>query len=224
MGRQIKLFLDTANLKDIKKGIALGLFSGVTTNPVLLAKESLDYKKHVLDILGLLPPDWELSLEVKAGSRDDLVKQAKTASDWDKRIRVKIPVNRNGLMAAAQLMGAIKLNLTVVKSSAQAMLGQVLAAKGSPLDVVISVFCGRISQAGYDWKIIIKELSSVEWPGKLLAASIKTPLDISDAIANGANIVTAPLDVYETVLDSKLVAEDVDNFNRPFDDKNFNII
>jgi len=67
MSRQIKFFLDTANLEEIKEGIALGLFSGVTTNPVLLVKESLDYKKHVLNILNLLPSDWELSIEVKAG-------------------------------------------------------------------------------------------------------------------------------------------------------------
>ncbi|KKU91767.1 MAG: putative transaldolase [Candidatus Jorgensenbacteria bacterium GW2011_GWA1_48_11] len=223
MKKSVKFFLDTANLDDIKGGITLGVFSGVTTNPVIVSKETHNYKDFLIKILDTIPKNWELSAEVKAGNTADMVKQAKLLAVMDKRIRVKLPTNVEGLKAAEQLIEKIPLNMTVVKLPAQAMMCQALAARHKPKDILLSVFCGRINQAGYDWRPILEKISQVDWPGKILAASIKTPFDIAEAVAHGAEIVTAPLDVYQTSLSSKLVQEDVDLFNKPFDGKDFEV-
>jgi transaldolase len=221
--KKIKFLLDTANIEDIKEAVTWGCFSGVTTNPVILSKETNDYRKYIEQILKSIPNNWDLSAEVKATNAKDMVRQAKILSSWDQRVRVKIPATVEGLKAISVLIDSIPLNITIVKLAGQAMLCEALAQQHKPKSVFLSVFCGRINQAGYDWKLVLKDISSTEWPGEVLAASIKTPKDISDAITNGATIVTAPFEVYKLALNSPLVAEDVDLFNRPFDGKNFEV-
>ena len=222
--KTIKFYLDTANLADIRQGLGWGAFCGLTINPVLLAKETKDYKNFVKEILATIPNDWDVSLQVESGEHQDMIRQARELASWDKRIRVKISADTEGLIAASQLAKEIPLNLTVIKLSAQALLCQALASKVKAKDMVISIFCGRLNQAGYQWTGLLKNLSLIAWPGKIIAASIKTPKDIADAVANGADIVTAPLDVYKIALTSPLVKEDIDNFNQAFQQGKLKII
>jgi len=213
----VRLFLDTANLDQLREGVSIGCFSGATINPALLFKESSDYIGHVKRVLSIVPKDWDLSFQVRCIDVDETVKQARYLASIDERIRIKIPATTIGLKAAKILAKEVKLNLTVIKSPAQAILCQALAINLKAKDIYISIFCDRIRQAGYDWHQIIRVLSSVEWPGKIIAASIKSPKDIFDAIACGADIVTAPLEVYKRALESPLIKEDVELFNSCFE-------
>jgi transaldolase len=213
----MEFFVDTANIKEIKEAIGMGFFTGITINPVLIGKETKDYKAHAEKVLNIAPKDWEISLEVKSGAADEMAKQAKVLSSWYKRIRFKIPTTVEGLKAAVSLLGKAPLNMTIVKNTAQGLTALALLERLGPGDMVISVFCGRMRQAGYNWQKTIEELSKANRSGaKILAASIKSAADISDAVNAGADIITAPLDVYKMTLSSPIVEEDIAAFDLPF--------
>lgn len=213
----MKFFLDTANLEDLQRCASWGIFSGVTVNPVLLVKETVDYEAHSRKILKILPPDWEISLEVRSGKAEEMVTQGLILSSWDTRVRLKIPTTVEGLKCASILANEVPLNMTVIKSAAQAMLCQAMAIRLDAKDMVISVFCDRLRQAGQDWHEILRSISQRPWKGKVLAASIKTPTDLAEAITLGAEIVTAPPGVYQMALSSSLVNDDVNAFDDAFD-------
>jgi transaldolase len=243
----MKLFLDTADLDDIRELAAWGCFSGVTVNPVLLAKalpkyaERADeygklwradspYREHAQKVLGVVPDDWDVSFEVYYTDAESMAKQADALASWDRRVRVKIPLTEEGILAAKRTI-ATKLNLTVVKSAAQAAIGMALwdgVGPGVELpcsawkDIIISMFCGRLHQAGQEWQrtletiCLTRAMHCAQVP--ILAASMKSPADIAAALSLGADIVTAPPEVYRDALDSPLVTQDVVAFNVPFED------
>lgn len=213
----MKFFLDTANLEDLQRCVSWGIFSGVTVNPILVVKETVDYEAHSRKMLKILPPDWEISLEVRSGKAEDMVTQGRILGSWDPRVRLKIPTTVEGLKCASILAKEMPLNMTVIKSAAQAMLCQAMAIRLDAKDMVISVFCDRLRQAGQDWHDILRSISQRPWNGKVLAASIKTPTDLAEAITLGAEIVTAPPGVYQMALSSSLVNDDVNAFDDAFD-------
>ena len=213
----MRFFVDSANLSHIREAVSWSVFSGITVNPVLMGKETSDYEGHARQILGLVPGSWDVSLEVCSGPAEEMVEQARGLHGWDKRVRVKLPTTVEGLQAAAALVGDTPLNMTIIKSAAQALICAGLMRGHEEADVVLSVFCGRLRQAGHDWPQLVRTLAEAKTGAKILAASIKTPSDISDAIAVGAEIITAPLDVYREAFESPLVAEDVEAFNAPFE-------
>lgn len=212
----MRFFVDTANLEQIRSARAAGFFSGITMNPVLLAKETRDFEKHAFAVLEIADPEWDISLEVRSGPADSMAEQARRLASWDRRVRIKLPATSEGLKAASRLVGKIPLNMTIVKSPAQGLLCLALAGKTPGVDMVLSVFCGRLRQAGFDWQETVKTLADRKGTAKILAASIKTPADLSDAIRAGADIITAPPDVYELALASPLVGEDEAAFDKPF--------
>jgi len=222
--RVIRLFLDTANIAELKEALSWGVFSGITANPVILRRESENYRSHVDSILEILPENWDISLQVKSRKYEEMVVQAKIVKSWDDRVRIKLPANIEGIKAAKKLANEMPINMTIIKSAAQAIICQSLAIQINAKDMVLSIFCGRLSQAGYNWREIITVLSQINWPGKILAASIKSPLDIIDAISHGAEIITAPLDVYKLAMNNPLVDEDLNIFNNVFDGKGFKIL
>lgn len=219
----MKFFIDTANLQELRECASWGSFSGVTINPVLMVKESVDYESHARAALKIIPKDWDISLEVRSSTAASMVKQAKIISAWDKRIRVKIPTTVEGVKAASIVCKNMKINMTVIKSATQALLCQGLAIRLDAMDMVVSIFCGRLRQVGQNWHHIIEALAKVKWNGKILAASMKTPTDISEAISAGADIITAPQDVYKMAFTSSLVEEDVNAFNDAFDLKGLEV-
>ncbi|MBI4125621.1 MAG: fructose-6-phosphate aldolase [Deltaproteobacteria bacterium] len=219
----MKFFVDTANLEQIRTARSWGFISGVTVNPVLMAKESLDYKSHALALLEIADKGWDVSLEVRSGGAEAMIAQAKVLASWDKRVRVKLPTTMEGLQAASQLLKEIPLNMTIVKSPAQGLISMALLNHLPDGDMVLSVFCGRLRQAGHDWKQVIESLAQRRSRAKILAASIKTPADLSEAVAAGSDIVTAPLDVYQMVLSSPLVEEDRAAFDAAFDEKGLKV-
>lgn len=219
----MRFFLDTANLRDLQEGISWGIFSGVTTNPVLMSKESSDYEGLAQRILDVVPGDWDISLPVRSDSPEAMVAQARVLAAWSQKVRVKFPATVQGLKVASQLIGEVSLNMTIIKSPAQAMLCMGLLDELGSGDLVVSVFCGRLRQAGHDWQQVVETLGNTKSRAKILAASIKTPADISDAIGAGADIITAPLDVYQGAMSSPLVNEDSEIFDRAFDEQGLQV-
>lgn len=219
----MRFFLDTANLRDLQEGISWGIFSGVTTNPVLMSKESSDYEGLAQRILDVVPGDWDISLPVRSDSPEAMVAQARVLAAWSQKVRVKFPATVQGLKAASQLIGEVSLNMTIIKSPAQAMLCMGLLDELGSGDLVVSVFCGRLRQAGHDWQQVVETLANTKSRAKILAASIKTPADISDAIGAGVDIITAPLDVYQGAMSSPLVNEDSEIFDRAFDEQGLQV-
>ena len=211
-----RFFIDTANIEDIRKAISWGVFSGITTNPVLLARESADPWKHVRKIIECVPDSWEISVQVMAKDGQDLVTQARNLRSWDKRIRVKIPATLEGMVAAACIIREMPLNLTIIKSAAQAGFSLALPERNPDSDILFSIFWDRIRQAGYSPELVFSVFPPEERRKYCLAASVKSPADIGEILAIGVGAITAPLSVYASILESPIIFEDHDSFAQAY--------
>src|SRR5215813_6667760 len=186
----MKIFLDTANLSEIKEGVALGVVDGVTTNPSLIAKEKRPFRPLVEEICSVVPGDVSLEGMVKEG--EELAQVAPNAV-------VKCPLTKDGLKAVKYLSGkGIRVNQTLCFSATQALLSAKAGA------VYISPFLGRlddISHVGMDLVRDICEIYRVQgFKTQVLAASIRNPLHVIDAAKAGAHVATMPFSVLQQLI------------------------
>ena len=146
----MRIFLDTASIDDIRKGAALGVVDGVTTNPSLVAREGVEYKDRVLEICQVV--DGPISAECISTEVDALVEEARRVASWHPNVVVKIPMGVVGLQAIKRLSAeGIKVNTTLIFSANQALL----AAKAGA--AYVSPFVGRLNDAGQDGLDVIRE-------------------------------------------------------------------
>jgi transaldolase len=193
----MKIFIDSANIKEIKEAVSLGVIDGVTTNPTLIAKENRPAKDLLKEICTIVsgPVSAEaISMEAKA-----MVSEAEELSRIAKNIVIKIPLTKEGLKAVKILSGkGIKTNVTLCFSPSQALL----AAKAGAH--YISPFIGRlddISQVGMDLIRDIKQIySNYNFKTEIIVASIRNPLHVVDAAKIGADIATVPFAVIEQLI------------------------
>ena len=193
----MKIFIDRANIKEIKEAVSLGVIDGVTTNPTLIAKENRPAKDLLKEICTIVsgPVSAEaISMEAKA-----MVSEAEELSRIAKNIVIKIPLTKEGLKAVKILSGkGIKTNVTLCFSPSQALL----AAKAGAH--YISPFIGRlddISQVGMDLIRDIKQIySNYNFKTEIIVASIRNPLHVVDAAKIGADIATVPFAVIEQLI------------------------
>lgn len=195
----MKLFLDTANLDDIKKYAAWGLVDGITTNPSLVAKEgpNVSFEKRVKDICKVIkgPVSAEaVSLDVKG-----MVKEGRALAAWAKNVVVKLPCTPAGLEATQALAkDGIKVNMTLVFSAAQALL----AAKAGA--AFVSPFIGRIDDMGQDGLELVEEIVAIydnyRFKTEILVASVRSPRQVTEAAMIGADICTVPPAIYEQLV------------------------
>ncbi len=190
----MRIFLDTANIDQIKKGVKLGVVSGVTTNPTLVAKEGLrDYEAVVKEICSIV--DGPVSAEVVVNDKEAMLIQARKIATWASNVVVKIPSTADGLEVISQLAKEnIKLNMTLCFSVNQALLG---ALAGTAF---VSPFVGRRDDIGQDGMALIKDIVDVfkqydDLTTEVLAASIRHPLHCVAAAKAGAHIATIPYKV-----------------------------
>jgi transaldolase len=193
----MKIFLDTANIAEIKEGVALGVVDGVTTNPSLIAKEKRPFRPLVEEICATVPGD--VSLEVVATDFEGMVKEAEELRQIADNVVVKCPLTRDGLKAVKHLSGkGIRINQTLCFSPTQALLSAKAGA------YYISPFLGRlddISHVGMDLVRDICEIYRVQgFRTQVLAASIRNPLHVVDAAKAGAHVATMPFTVLEALL------------------------
>lgn len=188
----MKIFVDTANLDEIKQTIALGICDGVTTNPTLISKEGKDFKEQILEICKLVSVP--ISAEVISLNLEGMLKEARIISSWAKNLVIKIPMTEEGIKTVKILSSeGIKTNVTLVFSVNQALL----AAKTG--GTYVSPFVGRLDDIGEEGMSLISDILSVyknyNFTTEVIVASIRHPIHIVQAALLGADIVTVPFSV-----------------------------
>jgi len=197
----VKIFLDTANLEQIRKYNDLGLVDGVTTNPSLLAKENSDPHQIMGEIVRTVKGD--VSLEVISTDYDGMLSEAHVLSQYGKNVVVKIPRTAEGLKTVRRLSyEGIKTNVTLIFSPNQAML----AAKSGAS--YVSPFIGRLDDIGEIGMDVIRDtvliFKNYSFHTEILVASIRHPLHVIDAAKLGAHVVTLPPDVLGKMINHPL--------------------
>ncbi|ADL08193.1 fructose-6-phosphate aldolase [Thermosediminibacter oceani] len=193
----MKLFLDTANVTEIREAAALGVISGVTTNPTLIAKEGRDFKETILEITKIV--DGPISAEVVSLDAQGMIKEAIEIASWHPNIVIKIPMIWEGLKAVKELSNkGIKTNVTLVFSPSQALLAAQAGA------TYVSPFIGRFTDISQDGIALISDIVDIftlhDIKTKIIAASIRTPMDVVNAAKAGADIATVPYKVLEQMV------------------------
>lgn len=188
----MKIFIDTANVNEIKEAESWGILSGVTTNPSLIAKEGRDFVEVVKEITAIV--DGPISAEVISEDHEGMVKEARELSKIHKNIVIKIPMTIEGLKAVKLLSAeGIKTNVTLVFSAAQALLA---ARAGASF---VSPFIGRIDDVGMNGMALIEEIVTIfnnyGIETEIIAASIRHPIHAVNAALAGAHISTIPYKV-----------------------------
>lgn len=189
----MKFFLDTANVKDIKRFAQLGLVDGVTTNPTLISREGRDFETVIKEITKII--SGPVSAEVTATKAEEMVKQARNEVKWAKNIVVKIPMTEEGLKAVKVLSSEnIKTNVTLIFSVTQGLL----AAKAGA--TYISPFLGRLDDIGGSGIGLVKDLRKVldnyGFKTEIIAASIRGTQHVKQTALAGADIATIPAAVF----------------------------
>jgi transaldolase len=206
----MKFFLDTANLDEIRQAAALGLCDGVTTNPTLVAKEgNVDFKQHIAEICKIV--SGPVSAEVTTDKRDEMLKQGREYVKIAPNVVIKCPLTQDGLEATRILNEeGIKVNVTLCFSAAQA----VCAAKAGAS--FISPFLGRLDDIGDNGLRLLEEIIEIydqyDWKTEVLAASLRHPIHIIEAARMGADIATMPFKVFQQLLKHPLTDKGQDQF------------
>ncbi len=207
----MRIFLDTANIEQIKQGVKLGVVSGVTTNPTLVAKEGRkDYETVVREICGIV--SGSVSAEVVVEGVEAMLGQARQIAKWAPNVAVKIPATAEGLEITSQLAKeGINVNMTLCFSVNQALLAALAGA------AFVSPFVGRLDDAGHDGMALVKEIVDVykqyeNLTTRVLAASIRHPLHCVEAAKAGAHIATVPYKVLIQMIKHPLTDIGIERF------------
>lgn len=190
----MKIFIDTANVEEIREAESWGVLSGVTTNPSLIAREGRDFTEVVGEITSIV--DGPISAEVISLDHEGMIREAKELVKIHKNIVVKIPMTIEGLKAVNVLSKKnIKTNVTLIFSSAQALM----AAKAGAS--FVSPFVGRLDDAGMNGMNLVEEIVRIfdnyGIETEIIAASIRHPIHVIQAALAGAHIATIPFKVLE---------------------------
>ena len=183
------LYIDTANLDEIKNGVEMGIVDGCTTNPAIVAKEGCEFEIRMKESLEL--GKGPVSIEVTNIEGDEMVKEAVAYSKWGDNVVVKIPMDANGLKATKILKEkGVKTNVTCCMSSSQL----ILAAKAGA--TYVSLFFGRVGDMGYNAFDVMKEavelFDDADFDAKIIAGSLRSVYDVMSAARAGAHILTIP--------------------------------
>jgi len=205
----MKIFLDTANLEQIKEAASWGILDGVTTNPTLVSKENLKFKDLIKEICRIVAGP--VSVECVSKLSKDIIKEARILSKIAENVVVKIPICIEGLKATKVLSKeGIQVNTTLIFSPNQALL----AAKAGTR--YVSPFIGRlddISQAGMELvEEILAILSNYSFETEVIVASVRHPLHVVEAALIGADIVTIPFAVLEKMVAHPLTDVGMEKF------------
>jgi len=210
----MKLFIDTADLNEIKEIASWGILDGVTTNPTLLAKSGRSLQ-DVIDEIFLLV-DGPISLEVVSEKADEMVKEAKQIlakipKNYHKNVAIKIPMTSEGLKAVKSLSKeGIKTNVTLIFSANQALL----AAKAGA--TFVSPFIGRLDDNGQEGMRVIEEIMDIfcnyDISTEVIVASIRHPIHVIESARLGADIATIPPDVLRKMIKHPLTDAGIKSF------------
>jgi len=205
----MKFFLDTASVKEIREGVALGVVDGITTNPSLVAKEGRPFREIVEEICRLV--DGPINLEVVGTDADTMVAEGRDLAKIHANVVVKIPMIAEGLKAVRRLhLEGIKVNVTLCFSPNQALL----AAKAGA--TYISPFIGRLDDISHVGMDLVRDILTIYrnygYPTQVLAASLRHPLHLVEAAKAGAHVATMPFAVLQQLLKHPLTDVGLERF------------
>ena len=205
----MRFFLDTANVDYIREVSEMGVISGVTTNPSLVAKEGRDFNEVIKEITEIV--DGPISGEVVSEDAEGMIKEGREIAKIHKNMIVKIPMTGEGLKATKVLASeGIKTNVTLIFSATQALLAANAGA------TYVSPFLGRvddISMIGMDLVRDIAEIFAIHGiETEIIAASVRNPIHVIEAAKAGADIATVPYDLVKQMLKHPLTDQGLEKF------------
>lgn len=205
----MKIFLDTANLEEIREAAALGVIDGVTTNPSLLARETGDPEEILVEICKTV--NGPISGEVVATEADEMIEEGRHLASLHENIVVKIPCIWEGLKATKVLSGEGKrVNMTLIFSPTQALLAAKAGAR------YVSPFLGRLDDIATPGMELVADIIQIfdhyDFDCEVLAASLRHPLHIVEAARIGADIATMPKKVFSMLLNHPLTDSGLQRF------------
>jgi len=205
----MKIFIDTANLEDIKEANSWGILDGVTTNPTLIAREGCSFADRVREICEVV--DGPISAEAVSMDAEGMISEARELSKIHKNIVVKIPMTAEGLKAVRVVSGeGIRTNVTLVFSPNQALL----AAKAGA--TYVSPFIGRLDDISHTGMDLVRDIVDIfriyGYDTQVIAASIRHPVHVTEAALAGADVATVPFDVLKKMLKHNLTEEGIQKF------------
>ncbi|MEM0160658.1 MAG: fructose-6-phosphate aldolase [Thermoplasmata archaeon] len=207
----MKIFLDTANLKEIETGVEWGIIDGVTTNPSLAAKEAdkLNFNDLVKKILSMV--NGPVSLEVLSLESGKMVEEAKKLAKLGKNVVVKVPITAEGVKAIKILSGlGIKTNATLIFTPIQALLAAKAGAN------YVSPFVGRLDDIGEDGMHVVEDIRTIfdnyNMKTEIIVASVRHPIHVYQSALIGADIVTLPFNVLEKLFKHPKTDEGIQRF------------
>ncbi|MBP9758881.1 fructose-6-phosphate aldolase [Candidatus Dojkabacteria bacterium] len=210
----MKIFLDTADIVEVRKAFETGVIDGVTTNPSLAAKSTTSYKESVKQIIELVKGP--VSLEVISTDYEGMVEEGKKLMDYGENVIVKLPMGKEAVRATQTLAQSnIKVNMTLIFSATQALL----AAKAGAY--IVSPFVGRIhdiSAEGLDLISDIREIyDNYDFETQILAASFRTAFHIKEVARIGADIATIAPDIFWKLFDHPMTELGLKKFLEDFE-------
>jgi transaldolase len=205
----VKIFLDTANLDELKKAAEWGIVDGVTTNPSLIAKEGRPIEEQIRRICDIV--DGDISAEVVATDAGEMVREGRQLAKIHKNVVVKVPLIRDGIKATSILSKeGVRLNVTLCFSAAQALL----AAKAGAY--IISPFVGRLDDIGSVGMDLIRSITAIyenyDFSTQVLSASLRNPNHVIESALAGAHIGTMPFKVLDMLFNHPLTDKGLEQF------------
>jgi len=205
----MKIFLDTANVAEIQKGLAYGIIDGVTTNPSLIAREQREFIPLIKEITAAIPGP--VSVEVTASKPEEMVAQAEKYAAIAANVVIKVPINLEGLQVVQTLAGrGIKTNVTLIFSPSQALL----AAKAGA--TYVSPFVGRIDDISGDGMTLVEDIALIydnyDIATEIIVASVRHPLHFVQAARIGADVATIPFATLAQLLNHPLTSSGMERF------------
>lgn len=205
----MKFFIDTASVEEIREASAMGVLDGVTTNPSLVAKEGRAFEEILKDIVEIV--DGPISAEVVGTDFETIMKEARHLAGFHENIVVKIPIITEGLKAIRACADeGIRVNVTLCFSANQALL----AAKAGA--TYISPFLGRLDDVGATGMDLIREIRAIydnyAFDTEILAASIRSPLHVTEAALSGADVATMPFKIIHQLIRHPLTDVGLEKF------------
>lgn len=205
----MKFFLDTANLDELRRGVAWGIIDGVTTNPSLIAKEGRPIQEQVAKICEII--DGPVSAEVVAVEAKEMISEGHSLARIHENIIVKVPLTRDGIEACSSLSrDGIRVNVTLCFSPAQALI----AAKAGAY--FVSPFVGRLDDIGVTGMDLIRQIVAIyenyNFDTQVLAASLRGPTHVVESALAGAHIGTMPYKVMDMLFNHPLTDKGLEQF------------
>lgn len=214
---KMKIFVDTANIEEIKKANALGVICGVTTNPSLIAKEGRDFNEVIQEITNIV--DGPISGEVISMECHGMVKEAREIAKIHKNMVVKIPMCEEGLKAVNILYKeGIKTNVTLIFSAVQALLAARAGAS------YVSPFLGRLDDIGSTGITLIEDISEIfsihDIETEIISASVRNPIHVLECAKAGSDIATIPYNVIVQMVKHPLTDAGIEKFLKDYESMN----